>query len=77
MAAALVGCVAGAVLVDETRQMLEKTGFTDIVLTPKRGPIRQMQDWNDPLYREIAESLPAGEKLENYVVSLSIEARKP
>lgn len=36
-----------------------------------------MQDWNDPLYREIAESLPAGEKLENYVVSLSIEARKP
>lgn len=77
MATALVGCVAGAVLVDETRAMLETTGFTDIVLTPKPGYIQQMQDWNDPLYREIAESLPAGEKLENYVVSLSIEARKP
>lgn len=77
MAAALVGCVAGAVLVEETRTMLEKTGFGDIVLTPRPGYIQQMQDWNDPLYREIAESLPAGEKLENYVVSLSIEARKP
>lgn len=77
MAAALVGCVAGAVLVDETRSMLEKTGFSDIVLTPQSGYIRQMQNWNDPLCREIAVSLPEGEKLENYVVSLSIEARKP
>ena len=72
-----VGCVAGAVLVDETLSMLEKTGFSDIVLTPKSGYIRQMQNWNDPLCREIAVSLPEGEKLENYVVSLSIEARKP
>lgn len=77
MATALVGCVAGAVLVDETRAMLEKTGFTDIILTPKPGYIQQMQEWNDPLYREIADALPNGEKLENYVVSLSIEARKP
>ena len=36
MAAALVGCVAGAVLVDETRAMLEKAGFTAISLAPKR-----------------------------------------
>ncbi|MFT3957635.1 MAG: arsenite methyltransferase [Desulfovibrio sp.] len=76
MASALVGCVAGAVLVDETRAMLEKTGFTSIVLTPKPDYVRNMQDWNDPLYRHIAESLPKGEELANYVVSLSIEARK-
>ena len=76
MAAALVGCVAGAVLVDETRALLEKAGFTSIVLTPKPDYVRNMQDWNDPLYKQIAEALPKGEEMANYVVSLSIEARK-
>ena len=76
MATALVGCVAGAVLVDETRSMLEQTGFTSLALTPKPAYVRSMQDWNDPLYRQIAEALPTGEEMANYVVSLSIEARK-
>ena len=76
MAAALVGCVAGAALVEETRDMLEKAGFTSIVLTPNPDYVRSMQDWNDPLYREIAEKLPQGEEMADYVVSLSIEARK-
>lgn len=76
MAAALVGCVAGAVLVDETRAMLEKTGFTSIVLTPKPDYVRSMQEWNDPLYKQIAETLPKGEEIADYIVSLSIEACK-
>jgi SAM-dependent methyltransferase len=76
MAAALVGCVAGAALVDETRAMLEQAGFTAIVLTPRPGYVRDMQDWNDPLYRDIARTLPPGEEIADYVVSLSIEARK-
>ncbi|MFQ9867525.1 MAG: methyltransferase domain-containing protein [Bilophila wadsworthia] len=76
MAAALVGCVAGAVLVEETKALLEKAGFTSIVLTPKPDYVRNMQDWNDPLYKQIAETLPQGEEMADYVVSLSIEARK-
>jgi Methylase involved in ubiquinone/menaquinone biosynthesis len=76
MATALVGCVAGAVLVDETRTMLEQTGFTSITLTPKPDYVRSMQDWNDPLYKQIAEALPHGEEMAHYVVSLSVEARK-
>jgi len=76
MATALVGCVAGAVLVEETRTMLEQTGFTSITLTPKPEYVRSMQDWNDPLYKQIAEALPQGEEMAHYVVSLSIEARK-
>ncbi len=76
MATALVGCVAGAVLVDETRAMLEKTGFTSIVLTPKPDYVRNMRDWNDPLYKQIAEMLPKGGQMADYVVSLSIEASK-
>ena len=35
-----------------------------------------MQDWNDPLYKKIAETLPKGKEMADYVVSLSIEARK-
>lgn len=76
MAAALVGCVAGAVLVCETRAMLEKIGFSSIVLTPKPDYVRSMQDWNDPLYKRIAEALPKGEEMADYVVSLSVEARR-
>lgn len=76
MAAALVGCVAGAVMVEETRALLEKTGFTAISLTPKPDYVRNMQDWNDPLYKQIAETLPHGEEMADYVVSLSIEACK-
>ncbi len=76
MAAALVGCVAGAVLVEETKALLEEAGFSSIVLTPKPDYVRNMQDWNDPLYKQIAESLPKGAELADYVVSLSIEARK-
>ena len=76
MAAALVGCVAGAALVEETRTLLEQTGFTSIALTLKPDYVRNMQDWNDPLYAEIAKALPQGEELADYVVSLSIEAGK-
>jgi len=76
LAAALVGCVAGAVLVEETRAMLEKTGFNSIALMPKPDYVRNMQDWNDPLYKQIAEALPKGQEMADYVVSLDIEARK-
>ncbi len=76
MAAALVGCVAGAVLVEETRSMLERAGFHSVILTPRPEYVRNMLEWNDPLYAEIAGALPEGENLAAYVVSLSVEARK-
>ncbi len=76
MAAVLVGCVAGAVLAEETEAMLKKTGFKNITLTPNPGYVRNMQDWNDPLYRQIAESLPEGGEMADYVVSLGVTAVK-
>jgi len=74
--AALVGCIAGAALVEETRAMLEKNGFKSIVLTPKPDYVRSMQDLNDPLYKQIAEALPKGKGIADYAISLDIEARK-
>ena len=76
MVAALVGCVAGAVLIEDTRIMLEQAGFSHIIVTPKPEYVRQMEQWNDPLYQEIAKSLPEGEQIADYVVSLNIEAKK-
>jgi SAM-dependent methyltransferase len=74
---ALVGCVAGAVLVEETRRMATEAGLTDLVLTAKPHYIDAMTDWQDPLYRRIVESLPAGTKPSDYITSLDVSAHKP
>lgn len=76
MAAALVGCVGGAILVEQTRDIVEKTGFSRFTLRPNPGYVQSMQDWNDPLYAEISKNLPHGENLADFVVSLTIEAYK-
>ncbi|MCE9614754.1 MAG: arsenite methyltransferase [Lentisphaerae bacterium] len=74
---ALVGCVAGAVLVSQTRAMAKAAGLVEIALTPKAGYVDNMVDWNDPLYRAIIKQLPKGTKLGAYVTSLDVAARKP
>jgi arsenite methyltransferase len=77
MVEALVGCVAGAVLVSETERMAKEAGLTDIVLNKKSGYIDGMVDWQDPLYQKIIARLPAGTKPSEYITSLEITARKP
>jgi SAM-dependent methyltransferase len=73
---ALVGCVAGAVLVPETEQMAKAAGLEDIVLNSKSAYIDGMVDWQDPLYQKIITQLPSGTKPGDYVTSLEIAARK-
>ncbi len=77
MVEALVGCVAGAVLVSETERIAKEAGLSDIVLNPKSGYIDGMVDWQDPLYQKIIAALPAGTKPGEYITSLEITARKP
>jgi SAM-dependent methyltransferase len=74
---ALVGCVAGAVLIDETRAMAEAAGLTDVRLEPKPEYVDSMTSWEDPLYRRIVAQLPAGAKASDFVTSLDVSARKP
>jgi SAM-dependent methyltransferase len=74
---ALVGCVAGAVLVSETERMAREAGLTDIVLQQKPGYVEAMTDWNDPLYKAVVANLPLGTKPSDYVTSLEVKARKP
>jgi arsenite methyltransferase len=76
MIESLIGCIAGAVLVDETRAMAETAGLVEIQLKPKSGYVDAMTDWNDPLYRKIIEHLPAGAKAGDYITSLEVTAQK-
>jgi len=77
MVEALVGCVAGAVLVEEMRAMARAAGMSDIVLTPKPQYVDAMTSWEDPLYRQILDRLPPGSKASDYITSLDVAARKP
>ncbi len=74
---ALVGCVAGAVLVEETRAMAAAAGLTAITLTPKPQYIEAMTNWQDPLYQRIVAALPAGTKPSDFITSLDVSAVKP
>jgi arsenite methyltransferase len=74
---ALIGCVAGAVLVSETERMAREAGLSDIVLTPKTAYVDGMVDWHDPLYKKIIAALPGGTRPSDYITSLEVTARKP
>jgi ubiquinone/menaquinone biosynthesis C-methylase UbiE len=77
MVEALVGCVAGAVLVSDTERMAKEAGLADIRLNAKKDYMEAMTDWQDPLYPKILEHLPVGAKASDYVTSLEVMARKP
>ena len=74
---ALVGCIAGAVLVEETERMVQEAGLKEVELTTKPGYIEAMTSMNDPLYRKVLDALPEGAKPGDYIVSLEVNARKP
>lgn len=74
---ALVGCVAGAVLIDEINAALVDLGFERITLTEKPEYIDAMGGFQDPLYARIASSLPSGTRMSDFVTSLDIAAVKP
>jgi arsenite methyltransferase len=74
---ALVGCVAGAALVNDTERMARSAGLTDIVLKSKPEYVEAMTHFEDPLYQKIVAHLPSGAKPSHYITSLEVQARKP
>jgi arsenite methyltransferase len=73
---ALVGCVAGAELVESIREHAVDAGLVDIELTSKPDYVDAMTNWQDPLYKKIASALPDNEPMSSYVTSLDILARR-
>ena len=59
------GCMAGASLVDDLEAMLAAAGFEDIRIQPKDESREFIRDW------------APGRRVEDYVVSATIEAVKP
>ena len=76
MIEALVGCIAGAVLIKETERMTKEAGLVDIVLTEKQGYIDALTDWKDPLFQKILEHLPPNAKMSDFVASVAVTATK-
>ncbi|MCC6486289.1 MAG: arsenite methyltransferase [Candidatus Hydrogenedentes bacterium] len=76
MVESLIGCIAGAVLVEETERMAKEAGLVDVVLESKPGYVASMTEMNDPLYKEILKHLPAGAQAGDYITSLSVSAGK-
>ena len=76
MVEALIGCVAGASLMSDIERQMSDAGLRNITLTSKPEYIDAMTSFNDPLYRQIIEHLPAGSKASDYITSLDITAKR-
>jgi SAM-dependent methyltransferase len=59
------GCMAGATFIPELERMMADAGFTDIRIEPKDKSRQFIRDW------------APGRKIEDFVLSAAIEARKP
>lgn len=77
MVEALIGCVAGAVLVEESRKMAEDAGLVNITIETKSDYMDAMTNLKDPLYKNILAQLPSGTKASDYINSMLISAQKP
>lgn len=73
---ALVGCVAGAALLSETREMVKNAGLVDAAFETNSEYIDHMARSSDPLYHNIIDKIPPGAKPSDFVTSLSITAYK-
>ncbi len=73
---ALVGCIAGASLLDEIRAMAAEAGLIAVNVEVKSGNLAAMIDTNDALYHEMLAALPAGATADDYVVSANITATR-
>ncbi|MHC4624883.1 MAG: arsenite methyltransferase [Planctomycetota bacterium] len=73
---ALVGCISGAVMLDETTRMIAEAGLTEPQISIKKYNMDIMDNCNDSLYQTVRQHLPNGKKLSDYVVSADITAYK-
>ncbi|MCA9243340.1 MAG: arsenite methyltransferase [Phycisphaerales bacterium] len=74
---ALVGCIAGAELVEDTARFAQEAGLADIQLERKPQHIEAMTSTEDPLYQKIIAALPSGTRPADFITSLNVTARKP
>jgi len=74
---ALIGCIAGAVLVEETERLAREAGLTEVKV--EKHPIYSDNpaDWADTTYASVVELLPEGTGPSDFVMSMDVSACKP
>ncbi len=73
---AYVGCIAGAVLVDDYLAHMRDAGLIDLEVEQVPN-LDAMEDVQDPLYQRIVQKLPSGTRPDDFVASVRVQARKP
>lgn len=73
---ALVGCIAGAELVENTKRFIAEAGLVDLELRSKPEYIATLTRAEDPLYKKIEAALPPSATIDQYVTSLDVSAKK-
>lgn len=73
---AYVGCVGGAILVDEYKKIVEASGLKEVKITIKGSSVCIDPNTKDPIGKAILDGLGEGESLEGYVVSVYVEGHK-
>jgi len=74
--AAYVGCVAGAMLIDEYKKTAEAAGMKNVKITVKGSSSCIASDTKDPIARAALDALGENESLDDYVISVYIEGHK-
>ncbi|MFH1562736.1 MAG: arsenite methyltransferase [Nitrospirota bacterium] len=73
---AYVGCVGGAILMDDYKRLVETSGLNEVKITAKGISACISPHTKDPIGRAILDELKEDESLEQYVVSIDVEGRK-
>lgn len=73
---AYVGCVGGAILIDEYKRIVEASGLKDVNITVKGTSSCIAPNTKDPIGRAILDGLGKNKSLEGYVVSVYVGGYK-
>lgn len=73
---AYVGCIGGALLIDDYKRIVEMSGLKNIRITVKGSSACIEPDTKDPIGRTLLDGLGDNESLDEYVVSVYLEGFK-
>ena len=73
---AYVGCVAGAVLIDDYKKLVEKSGLKDVNISIRGSSEVISPDTKDPIGKALLDNVEEDESLDGYIASIYIEGIK-
>jgi SAM-dependent methyltransferase len=71
-----VGCIAGAVLINDYKKSVEASGLKDVKITVKGSSEVINPDTKDPIGRAFLDNVQECESLDGYIASIYIEGSK-